>query len=46
MPIIIRYILIHLKKKNFAFDFNGTYSLSLYRHLHHVQSGDFPLKIH
>ena len=30
----------------FAFDFNGTYSLSLYRHLHHVQDRDFPLKIH
>ena len=30
----------------FAFDFNGTYSLSLYRHLHHVQGRDFPLKIH
>ena len=24
----------------FAFDFNGTYSLSLYRHLHHVQGRD------
>ena len=30
----------------FAFDFKGTYSLSLYRHLHHVQGRDFPLKIH
>ena len=30
----------------FAFDFNATYSLSLYRHLHHVQGRDFPLKIH
>ena len=30
----------------FAFDFNGTYSLSLYRHVHHVQGTDFPLKIH
>ena len=30
----------------FAFDFNGTYSLSLYRHLHQVQGRDFPLKIH
>ena len=28
------------------FYFNGTYSLSLYRHLHHVQGRDFPLKIH
>ena len=28
------------------YDFNGTYSLSLYRHLHHVQGRDFPLKIH
>ena len=24
----------------FACDFNGTYSLSLYRHLHHVQGRD------
>ena len=32
-------------KKIFAFDFNGTYNLSLYRHLHHVQGRDFPLKI-
>ena len=30
----------------FAFDFNGTYSLSLYRHLHHVQGRDQTLKIH
>ena len=33
-------------EKFFAFDYNGTYSLSLYRHLHHVQGRDFPLKIH
>ena len=30
----------------FAFDFIATYSLSLYRHLHHVQGRDFHLKIH
>ena len=29
-----------------SLEFNGTYSLSLYRHLHHVQGRDFPLKIH
>ena len=30
----------------FAFDLNGTYSLSLYRHQHRVLGRDFPLKIH
>ena len=43
---IIRYVLVHFFRIFFAFDFNGTYSLSLYRHLHHVQGRDFPLKIH
>ena len=42
----ICYILVHFFRIFFAFDFNGTYSLSLYRHLHHVQGRDFPLKIH
>ena len=45
--IIMRYILVHFNKNIFfAFDFNGTYSLNLYRHLHHVQDRDQPLKIH
>ena len=44
--LFVIIILVNFFRILFVFDFNGTYSLSLYRHLHHVQGRDFPLKIH